>query len=233
MILSIETATTVGSVALHDGEKFLASYELHIDRSHSAALTQLIEHLIDKARIQKSDLKAIALSKGPGSYTGLRIGTSTVKGLCYGLDIPLLSINTLTAMAHGVAKYYVDSSITLCPMIDARRMEVYTAYFSPDMQEFKETHAKIIDENSFENELTTQQVIAFGNGATKCGTVLQHENFRIINGIVPHAKEIGELAYAKFVNQEFEDLAYFEPFYLKDFIAGKPKNKVLGHLINR
>ena len=233
MILSIETATTVGSVALHDGEKLLASYELHIDRSHSAAITQLIEHLIDKVGIQKTDIKAIAISKGPGSYTGLRIGTSTAKGLCYGLDIPLIAVNTLTSMAHGVSKYYADQSILLCPMIDARRMEVYTAYYTPNMQELKETHAKIIDEHSFEEELKANRVILFGNGAAKCGTVIQHERFHIIDGVIPQAKEIGALARAKFLNQEFEDLAYFEPFYLKDFVAGKPKNKVLGHLINR
>lgn len=233
MILSIETATTVGSVALHQGAKLIGSYELNIDRSHASAITQLIEHLIQQASIQMTDLKAIAVSKGPGSYTGLRIGTSTAKGLCYGLEIPLIAINTLEAIAYSTAKFYSNTDTLLCPMIDARRMEVYTAYFSSDMQEIQATHAKIIDETSFEEELATKQLVLFGNGAAKCGTVLKHQNLQIIEGVVPQAKDIGALAYQQFQQEQFEDLAYFEPFYLKDFIAGKPKNKVLGHLINR
>lgn len=233
MILSIETATTVGSVALHQDGKLLGSYELHIDKSHSAAITQLIEHLVNMSGGTMQDLTGVALSKGPGSYTGLRIGTSTAKGLCYGLDIPLIAINTLEAMAFHVSRFIQNPKSLLCPMIDARRMEVYTAYYDAEMMELKATHAKIIDEVSFQEELTLGDVVLFGNGAAKCKTVLKHANLQVIEGIVPHAKEIGVLAHQKFVNEEFEDVAYFEPFYLKDFVAGKPKNKVLGHLINK
>lgn len=233
MILSIETATPAGSVALHHEDKLIGSYELHVEKSHATALTQLVEHLLKMAGVAPTDLHAIAVSKGPGSYTGLRIGTSTAKGLCYGLDIPLIAVNTLQSMAQGLRKYYQQQEVLLCPMIDARRMEVYTAYFTPELEELKQTHAKIIDEDSFQEELTQKRVVLFGNGAAKCGTVLQHPNLQIIEGISPQAKDIGEIAWKKFQVQDFEDTAYFEPFYLKEFVAGKPKNKVLGHLINR
>ncbi|MGB0523251.1 MAG: tRNA (adenosine(37)-N6)-threonylcarbamoyltransferase complex dimerization subunit type 1 TsaB [Flammeovirgaceae bacterium] len=232
MILSIETATTVGSVALHQEGKLVGSYELHLERSHASAITQLIEHLLKISDVRMTDIQAIAISKGPGSYTGLRIGTSTAKGLCFGLDIPLIAVNTLQAMAKSVSKFYQHQAVLLCPMIDARRMEVYTAYFTPDMGSVKETHAKIINENSFKAELSERQVVLFGNGAPKCAAVLQHPQLHLIEGVSPQAREIGEIASQKFMQQEFEDLAYFEPFYLKDFVAGKPKNKVLGHLIN-
>lgn len=227
MILSIETSTPVCSVAIHHENKLLGTYEIHTEKSHSGALTQMIEHLLEVTKVATNDLEAVAISKGPGSYTGLRIGTSTAKGLCYGLDIPLISVNTLESMAFGVSKFYKDSEVMICPMIDARRMEVYTAHYSAKLDELKSVYAKVVDENSFSDELEAGKVIIFGNGAEKCLSVIEHENLVFVDGIVPHAKQIGELAQIKFENKDFADLAYFEPFYLKDFIAGKPKKSPL------
>ncbi|MFT5616965.1 MAG: tRNA threonylcarbamoyladenosine biosynthesis protein TsaB [Arenicella sp.] len=227
MILSIETSTPVCSVALHRENELLGSYELHTEKSHSTALTQMIENLLKLTKISAKELKAVAVSKGPGSYTGLRIGTSTAKGLCYGLDIPLISINTLESMAFGVSQFFANSNSLICPMIDARRMEVYTAHYSANLDEQKPVYAKIIDENSFSEELGVNKVVIFGNGAKKCLSAIEHKNLIFLDGIVPHAKQIGEIAQTKFEQEEFADLAYFEPFYLKDFIAGKPKRSPL------
>ena len=228
MILSIETSTPACTVALHKEGILLGSYELQVEKSHAEALTQLIEHLLKSSRCTLKDLEAIALSKGPGSYTGLRIGTSTAKGLCYGLQIPLIAVNTLEAMASSVQKYFsTEKNIMIAPMIDARRMEVYTAFYDYELNEMKETHAKIIDEHSFEDQLQHGKVVIFGNGAQKCTEVIFHSQLLYLEGLVPHAKDIGKIAYNKFLNNEFEDTAYFEPFYLKEFVAGKPKKSPL------
>jgi tRNA threonylcarbamoyladenosine biosynthesis protein TsaB len=174
-----------------------------------------------------NDIDAVAISKGPGSFTGLRIGTSTAKGICYALDAELIAINSLEAMANGMAKYQFEDAL-LCPMIDARRMEVYCLITKNNLSIVEKTQAKIIDESSFSNLLSDNRIIFFGNGAIKCKPVLDHsENAIFIDDIVPSAEHIGILAWKAYQQKLFENLAYFEPFYLKDFIAKKPSARKL------
>lgn len=224
-ILSIETSTTVCSVALHSEGDLRSFSQYFIEKSHSSILTPLISETVSHSGLQMPDLSAVAISEGPGSYTGLRIGTSTAKGICFGLDIPLIAINTLLAMAAGVSKTVVDDSL-LCPMLDARRMEVYSLVSDRDLNLVRKVEPQIIDENSFSEYLESNKVTFFGNGSDKCKTVIHSENARFIDDINPSAKEIGTLACAKFENQDFVDLAKFEPFYLKAFRAGKPKQLI-------
>ena len=173
-----------------------------------------------------AELDAIAVSKGPGSYTGLRIGVSTAKGLCYALDKPLIAVNTLLAMANEVNRQN-HSQALLCPMIDARRMEVYTALYDGELNELEKTSAKILEENSFDETLNQKQVLFFGNGADKFMALKTGvANAVFIDNITPSAWSVGLLANQAFLRGDFEDVAYFEPFYLKDFVATKPK-KVL------
>jgi tRNA threonylcarbamoyladenosine biosynthesis protein TsaB len=174
-----------------------------------------------------NSLDAVAISKGPGSYTGLRIGTSTAKGICYAIGAKLIAINTLKAMAFGISKFYKDTTL-LCPMLDARRMEVYCLVCRNDMSSIEKTQAKIIDQSSFENLLAKHEMVFFGNGAPKCKPLLQKSpNATFIDGIYTSAANIGDLAWRSFQNDQFEDVAYFEPFYLKDFVAKKPSAKKL------
>lgn len=228
LILSIETATAVCSVALHRDGELLGSQALHLQRSHSEYLAVLIKDIVNYAGYELKDLEIIALSKGPGSYTGLRIGTATAKGLCYALDIPLLAINTLEAMAVGVSKYYYDSDTLLCPMIDARRMEVYCLFADSKLNILSGTKAIVVDEFVFKSQLEAQKVIFFGNGANKCEAVLgQYSNAKFIANVYPSAVNIGMAASEMVKRKELtvEDLAYFEPYYLKDFQSKKPKSK--------
>lgn len=228
LILSIETATPVCSVALHEKGNLLSKSEVFVKQSHSVILTTLMNQVLEIAGKEKTALNAIAISKGPGSYTGLRIGTSTAKGFCYALDLPLLSVNTLEAMTAQVVKFFPEDTL-FCPMLDARRMEVYCCIMDYGLNILEETQAKIIDKNSFQNILKTKKVVFFGNGAAKCKEVLSHQpNSFFIEGIHPTAKSIDMLAYQKYLNQEFEDLAYFEPYYLKEFIAKKPKKNLIA-----
>lgn len=228
-ILSIETSTKTSSIALHENGGLVSSQHIHVDKSHSEYLTLSIKNLIDTSGLTMKSIDAVAVSKGPGSYTGLRIGTSTAKGICYALDAKLIGINTLEAMAFGMAKF-MDSETFLCPMIDARRMEVYCLVANHDLETLEPTQAKIIDETSFSEYLSERKVVFFGNGAMKCKEVLGHgKNALFIDGIDPSAEHVGELALRKYSKNEFEDTAYFEPFYLKDFIAKKPSaNKLVG-----
>ncbi|MEH0153861.1 tRNA (adenosine(37)-N6)-threonylcarbamoyltransferase complex dimerization subunit type 1 TsaB [Limibacter armeniacum] len=227
MILSIDTSTTVCSVALHQTDGTLvAFYELHVEQSHAEYLNQLIANVMGNAGVKNTDLKAVAISEGPGSYTGLRIGTAAAKGFCYTLEIPLIAVSTLKSMAKEIAPYYKEG-ILLCPMIDARRMEVYTALYDTALNETEKVHPKVMDETSFKEELDKQPIVFFGNGADKCKEVLAHENSTFLDGIVPSAKHVGTLAAEKFAKEEFEDVAYFEPFYLKEFRMTKPKKKSL------
>lgn len=225
LILSIETATTVCSVALHDKGCRKATSTFYLDQSHSSILMPTIRALLESCGTDPHQLSAIAVSEGPGSYTGLRIGTSTVKGLCFALDKPLVAVNTLHALAHQVADYYHDGYI-LCPMIDARRMEVYTCLTTSLMTVVEEVHPKIIDQESFANELSEHKLVFFGNGASKCKPIIKHPNAIFIDNIEPSAEHIGYLAYERFESGLFEELAYFEPRYLKEFRATVPKAKI-------
>jgi tRNA threonylcarbamoyladenosine biosynthesis protein TsaB len=220
LILGIETATKICSVALSENGKLLASKEEGGAYSHSEKLTVFIQEILKQAGKNLKDLDAIAVSKGPGSYTGLRIGVSAAKGLCYGLEIPLISVSTLQAMAKGKT----EKNVLFCPMIDARRMEVYTALFDENNKELAPISAKIIDESSFDDQLKENQIIFFGDGADKCEEVLgSNVNALFSKDGFPSAEYINQIALEKFSKQDFEDVAYFEPYYLKDFVATTPK----------
>lgn len=222
LILSIETATTVCSVALHKKDKLLGLQTLFIDKSHSGLLAPSIASLIEYCGFKLSDLDAIAVSEGPGSYTGLRIGVSAAKGLCYALDIPLIAINTLEGMATGMRKYNVAEAL-LCPMIDARRMEVYCLIMNQEMELLQETQPAIVGEGFLEPLLENNKIIFFGNGSVKCKGIIQSKNAIFVDNIHPEASFVGALALNKHQQQQFEDVAYFEPFYLKEFRISKPK----------
>ena len=223
IILSIETATQVCSVALHKDNKLIGAKELLEDRSHSENLAVMIKDLLSLTGISVNDLSAVAVSKGPGSYTGLRIGVSTAKGLCYGLNIPLISVNSLLSMAYEVQGKNIHQ-YDLCPMLDARRMEVYCLITDYNLKIKRNTQALIIDESSFEAELSNASELFFGNGMAKCRKILEkHNNAHFIVNIYPKAANIGYLACEKYEIKDFENTETFEPFYLKDFIATIPK----------
>lgn len=227
VILHIETATQVCSVALSKDKEILAIEESFEKNAHSRNLILFIEKVFNKAKLKLSDLDAVAISKGPGSYTGLRIGVSTAKGLCYSLEKPLISVNTLQAMAFGASQLKMEDAL-YCPMIDARRMEVYTALYDKANNEIRNTRAEVIDENSFSGYLESNRICFFGDGAAKCKAVLgDKSNAVFIDDLHPSSRFMTHIALGKFENSEFEDVAYFEPFYLKDFIAGLPRVKGL------
>ena len=218
-ILNIETATKNCSVALaKEGKTIICKEIAEEGYSHAERLHVFIEAIIKEAGIALKDLSAIAVSQGPGSYTGLRIGVSAAKGLCYALDIPLIAVDTLQALAVQVT----ISSGLIIPMIDARRMEVYSAIFSPTLEKKREVLAQIIDENSFED---LQETVYFvGDCAEKCQSVLNKDNYVFLEDIkYPSAKEMSALSYEKFKINDTVDVAYFEPYYLKDFMITAPK----------
>lgn len=216
-ILSIETATTTCSAAIHFNGELKASKTIHEDRSHSKVLNTIIFEILNEANVSFNTLEAVAVSKGPGSYTGLRIGVATAKGICFANDIPLIGLNTLQIMTAGVELKHFHDKVQLCPMIDARRMEVYLNFFDTDYQPLSKTSAVIIEEGIFESKLAKQEIVFFGNGMNKCKEVLTSKNTHYLEDVEPLAKNMGVLAYDRFQKKEFEDLAYFEPFYLKDF----------------
>jgi tRNA threonylcarbamoyladenosine biosynthesis protein TsaB len=225
-ILLIETATQVCSIALSIDGVAMHLRESNEKNVHSARITLFISEVMELASLTYQDLDAVAVSMGPGSYTGLRIGVSTAKGICYAVDKPLIAINTLQSMAAGMPSPGTPS--LLCPMIDARRMEVYTALFTPDLEVYRETKAEIIDEKSFAAELENYQVWFFGDGAEKCKSVLgNNPNAHFVDDFQISSAFMSALAEDKYRKSDFEDVAYFEPFYLKDFIPGKPKVKGL------
>lgn len=185
-----------------------------------------MDEAIKHAGLKPTDLDAVCVSKGPGSYTGLRIGVSAAKGLCYGLGIPLLSVGSLESMSNWAQANFKNELADVsffCPMIDARRMEVYAQLFDASLSELQPVSAEIIDENSFGSELEEGKVAFFGDGAAKCKDVINHPNAIFLEEFNPSAQGMISLAEAKFAAKQFEDVAYFEPYYLKDFVAGKPK----------
>ena len=222
MILSIETSTEVCSIAIHENGKLVAEDTSYESYSHAERLAPMIRETMANHNITNSELSAVAVSAGPGSYTGLRIGTSTAKGLCYALDIPLITVNTLESMLEGLPEEYGD--FWKCPMIDARRMEVYCLVADENNSIIKETEAKIIDETSFAEELKSRKLVFYGNGSNKCKAVITSDNAVFLENITPHARNIGAIASRLFAREEFADLAYFEPEYLKPYIAIKAKN---------
>lgn len=228
--LAIETATPVCSVALIEGDKIISLKESNEQNAHSKVLTVFIQEILNEFNMEVKDLDAVVVSKGPGSYTGLRIGVSSAKGLCYAGDVPLISVNTLQSMAYGVilnSNINIHENVVLCPMIDARRMEVYSAFYDVKGNEIRETKAEIIDEHSFSEYLEKGEVLFFGDGAEKCKEMITHPNARFIEEFSVSAAHMIFQIKHKFQQKQFEDVAYFEPFYLKDFIAGPPRVKGL------
>ena len=220
LILSIDTSTRGCSVALHQDQTLVSCYELFTDKSSSSMLTTLMQNVVEQAGFKLSALDAVAVGKGPGSYTGLRIAVSTAKGLCFALDKPLIAINTLQGMAAQIQGFFEENTL-LCPMIDARRMEVFCAVFDNNLNFISPTQAKIIDETAFDDILENHKMIFFGDGAAKCKPALQHNPNAIFlpRLIYPSARTVGFLAKQSFDNQAFEDIETFEPYYLKDFIG--------------
>jgi len=222
-ILQIETSTTCCSVAIAQNGHTLTVYEQYEQNIHASFLTIFIEKILTETSISWKDIKAVAISQGPGSYTGLRIGVSTAKGLCYALDKPLIAIDTLKGMANQIIQTNnYNPNILLCPMIDARRMEVYTALFDWHLNYIEDTCAKIIDNKSFIEILKERSVVFFGDGMSKCKIMLENISHAIFHEeFVNSASGLSQLAYEHYKQKKFEDLAYFEPFYLKDFFSNK------------
>jgi tRNA threonylcarbamoyladenosine biosynthesis protein TsaB len=225
LILNIETATEVCSVAMAQDGKLLSIRESGGSYTHSENITVFIDEVIRETGVSLNHIDAVAVSKGPGSYTGLRIGVSTAKGLCFALNKPLIAVNTLLSLANNflTTNYKPQTTNLLCPMLDARRMEVYCAVYDSALNEVVPTAAVIIDANSFEDILETNSVYFFGNGAMKCQSVLQHPNAIFVEDVYPSAAAMISLSEKLFAENKFEDTAYFEPFYLKDFVAIKAK----------
>ncbi|GHE76238.1 tRNA (adenosine(37)-N6)-threonylcarbamoyltransferase complex dimerization subunit type 1 TsaB [Roseivirga thermotolerans] len=220
-ILSIETATTVCSVAITSGQNIVCEKKLFSDKSHANKLTLLIQELLKKAELKMVQMSAIAVSMGPGSYTGLRIGLSTAKGICFALNKPLIGISTLKAMAKEASINHKGT--LLCPMIDARRMEVYTALYNQSLTQLQEPRPLILNQDSFAETLSSQKVLFFGNGADKFQDIMNSKNASFLKDFSPSAWAVGLLAGHKLENTEFENLAYTEPGYLKEFQATTPK----------
>jgi tRNA threonylcarbamoyladenosine biosynthesis protein TsaB len=234
LILNIETSTEVCSVSLARNGQLLFKKESIDGMNHSRLLTVFIEQLFAENNILINAIDAVAVSKGPGSYTGLRIGVSVAKGLCYGLNIPLISINSLEILgiyaAKNLAKYNVSNdgkTVLFCPMIDARRMEVYTALYNSVGEEIRPVSAEIVDENFLSEIFENHKILFFGNGAEKCKTTIKHKNAFFRGPMETSAQFMQTIAEEKFDKEEFENVAYFEPFYLKNFVATIPKNKIL------
>lgn len=227
LLLALETASPVSSVALFEGKQLVACYENHQGRQHARIITLLIEHLLSDNQLKVADLSAVAVAKGPGSYTGLRVGVSTAKGLAMAADLPLLSVSSLEALAWRTLLLAEARQARICPMIDARRMEVYTQAYGVQegrIQALGEAEAKIIDENSYQAELEAGMLIFLGSGAAKCRPVLdQHPNALFLDDLLSTASSMGPALFHKYEQGETENLTTFEPFYLKDFVATKQK----------
>jgi tRNA threonylcarbamoyladenosine biosynthesis protein TsaB len=221
-ILSIETTTKNCSVALFKDEELVIGKEIATEGfSHAEKLHVFVEEILKETNVSFKQLHAIAVSSGPGSYTGLRIGVSAAKGFAYALNIPLISVDTLTALAHQVS----DKDGIIIPMVDARRMEVYSAIFDSNKNKIRQTEAQILDETSFSD--LEGKVYFIGDASAKAKEILNNKNFFFLDELqYPTAKTMGNLAYAKFLKQDFEDLAYYEPFYLKDFLMVTKKSPI-------
>lgn len=233
MIICLETSTDLCSAALCDRNGVVAVREGSGNKSHASQLTVFTGELLSEAGISAASLEAVAVSKGPGSYTGLRIGVSTAKGIAYAASIPLIGVETTLSMLYGISndtrkKYDLGSSSLFVPMLDARRMEVYYTIYDGNGNKVKETSAGVIDVNSFGDIPENVRMLFFGDGAEKCREVIKRKNsvfdadFRISAGYMQAP------AYKSFEEHRFEDVAYFEPFYLKDFITSRPKKNILG-----
>ena len=225
LILSLETSAVACSVALHKKGALIKQLEIKEGQAHASKLATLVDTIFSEAGFSKNDLQAVAVSGGPGSYTGLRIGVSTAKGLCFGLSIPLIAIPTLEALAFAASKTAANDIRYLCPMIDAKRMEVYYQVFDRQMNVLHETEAlEQADNNTFIELLDDGRVLFFGDGASKYKQSISHANAAFLDGYYPRAEYLGELAFRRFTGKEYDDLIHYTPFYLKDFVAKKAKS---------
>ncbi len=233
MILCLETSTGLCSVALCDSDGVAAVRESDESKSHASQLTLLAEEVLRSTGTGVRDLQAVAVSKGPGSYTGLRIGVSVAKGIAYGASIPLLAIDTMLSMFHGVSGSIAKNGLPgtagyFVPMLDARRMEVYYAIFDPAGRTVKDTAAEVITEDSFSDIPEDMKIIFFGDGSGKCRGVIKHPGAVFFDDFRISAAFMHIPVIRAFEEKRFEDVAYFEPFYLKDFIATKPVKNITG-----
>ncbi|MFK7782237.1 tRNA (adenosine(37)-N6)-threonylcarbamoyltransferase complex dimerization subunit type 1 TsaB [Psychroserpens sp.] len=220
IILNIETSTTNCSVSLSkEGETLVLKEDNNVNYSHAESLHVFIDKVVKSAKLTLSDINAVAVSKGPGSYTGLRIGVSAAKGLCYALRIPLISVSTL----HALALQVITKDGIIVPMLDARRLEVYSVIYSASFEEIRGVEAQILNKDSFLEYLNSNSVYFVGNGVEKSKQLISHPNANFVEGKLPSANEMSLLAYHKYKKSDIEDVAYFEPYYLKDFIALKSK----------
>lgn len=233
MILCLETATSVCSAALCNRAGLISVRESHENKSHASQLTLFINDLLSENGIKTEDLDAVAVSKGPGSYTGLRIGVSVAKGIAYASSIPLIGIETTLSMFYGFKnnpglEYEVFDNSLLCPMIDAKRMEVYYSLFDTEGRIIKNISASVINEDSFSDIPDSVRIFFFGDGAVKCRNIINHTNSFFANNFQMSAMNMHTPVYEAFDSGRFEDIAYFEPFYLKDFIATVSKKNIAG-----
>ncbi len=217
-ILCIETSTNCCSAAISINGEAQAIRANLTGANHASELPVFVEELMSEARAKHWNIDAVALSQGPGSYTGLRIGASLAKGLCYGLNIPLIPVDTLQILCAAAVTEQIPQNALLCPMLDARRMEVYTSLYTRECARTRDIEAKIIDEHAFETELKKQPIYFFGNGAGKCQELIQSDNAYFMEGILPQAQYMGALA-EHLPQLDIKQVAYYEPFYLKEFIA--------------
>ena len=233
-LLLIESSTSVCSVALAKDGKLVDLQESNEGQNHAKLLAVFVNELLNRQNRTSDQLSAVAISEGPGSYTGLRIGVSLAKGICYANQIPLIPVSPLQSMCEQVISRQAELGLEsledalLIPMMDARRMEVYTATYDSQNHLINPVSAETIDEQSFSIDLEKQKVVFFGNGADKCQNVIKHPNAVFVPDIRTSAQFMCTLAWKAFQKEQFADLAYFEPFYLKDFIAGKPKKNMLN-----
>lgn len=229
MILCLETATPLCSVALCNDAGVISLKESDESKSHAAMITVYIEKILKEHNMKVSDLDAVAVSKGPGSYTGLRIGVSVAKGLAFGAGIPLIGVETTLSMYSGIKMNgYGSDDALYCPMLDARRMEVYYAVYNNSGEKIKDIAAEVITENTFKSFPETKKIIFFGDGALKCREVIHRENAVFAEDFTISASYMHKPALEAFKARKFEDIAYFEPFYLKDFITTVQRKNVFG-----
>lgn len=221
-ILSIDTSTSICSVALHNQGKLIAHTETFLDKSHSRNITHMVEHVLAITETPLQNLDAFAVSAGPGSYTGMRIGTSAAKGYCFALNKPLISVSSLHSLAAKLQ--HKQPGIYYAPMIDARRMEVYTALYDSNLNEISKEEALILTEASFQEQLLDKKLLFGGDGSAKFQTICPNPNALFAFDAYPSAEFMGKTAFEKFTNQKFEDIAYFEPNYIKEFHTNSKVN---------
>ena len=223
-ILHIETSTDVCSVAVSEDSQVIFHQEDHSGPNHAERLGTMVDEALSFTDNHAIPFDAVAVSCGPGSYTGLRIGVSMAKGICYGRDLKLIAVPTLELLCVPVLLREIpEEDALLCPMLDARRMEVYAGIYTRGLKPVREIGADIVTEETYKEYLDKHPVYFFGNGAKKCMPAINHPNAHLIEGIEPLAKWMQPLAERRFLNEQFEDVAYFVPYYLKDFVAKKPK----------